>query len=124
MITIRNGSKVGINKLDQLGKIQGKLAIGFHWANVVRTGIILSLRARIVTIPLHYNHVILLHKLSDVVSVVLVPTVISSCPFPCWYVVPFPVAMKKIDDGIALFRPLIIVRRQKNAKVTFLTKDF
>ena len=124
MLTIGKSSIVGINKLDQLGEVQGELTIGFHRANVVGTGIVLSLHARVVAIPFHDNHIILLHKLGDVVSAVLLPTVISSGSFPSWDVVPFAVAMKKINHGIALFRLLIIIRRQEDTKVTLLPQNF
>jgi hypothetical protein len=64
---------MGIDVLDQVRKVEWKLAIGFDRTNVVGTNIIIFISAAVITIRLHDDHVMGSHKVRDVVTLVFIP---------------------------------------------------
>ncbi len=121
--TVRNGAVIAVDVLYELGKVNRELSVSLDRSDIVRTHVVFARSARVVAVPLHHDHGVLLDEGREVVAAVIVSGIIGAGSLVWPPVVALAPAVKEVDDRIPLLRRRVIVGRQEDPVVAGFSED-
>ena len=123
MVAVGDGAVIRVDEIDQFGKIQGKLAVGFDRADIVRPLVIVAAEARVEAVPLDHNHVVSADEVGDVITAVIrAGIVIAVGRIVHRLVIALTPAVEPINDRVAL-GGRVVIRRQEDPEIAGFLKN-
>jgi hypothetical protein len=120
VLAIRNRAVRGVDVGNQFGKVQRKLPVRLHRADVIRTDVVLAGRPRVVAVPPHHDQIVRPDEVGEIVAAVVRALVVIVARGGL--VVALAPAVKKVHHGIS-FSGGLVIGRQENSVVACLMEN-
>jgi hypothetical protein len=121
VLPVSNGFVMDIYIVNQFGKIDRELALGFNGTDIVRSKVILIIWIPVISIRFDHNNVVAGHIIGDIITIVFISTIISVATGNSK--ISLGPAMVKIDDRVSIHWIVIVAWRQEYPVVPHLPQN-